>query len=247
MDADPSKQIEKCRLTSFVTSSIPIYMIYDNEKTLTSGNYFSPGNTEVRYDHDSQRCLSKVVVVGNLVLGDTLLAEYTYEGNRLKTLKQYGRQYDINGGPSKKSIMNCKLYYNQSDLPDSMQVINSLLDSTGKEHNSEPLRLDRFFFDGGDNLTKQETYIEDVNTRYVLVASRYHTYDNKPNYLKKLKQIYFLIDQSIPYMFSKNNLLSTRHESPGKPSWEISYEITYDGDLVKNDGMRFSEMKWSCD
>ena len=246
---EPIKQTEKCRLISYVTNGFPMYWIYDNKKELINGEYFTRGNIEMTYIHDHQGCLLKVVNVGKHIFeGDTLLSEYTYDDNRLRTLKYYGREYDINWSRSYKSTLTCTLYYsNKSDLPDSMHTTKSRIDSIGREYIQEPIRLDRFLFDNRKNLTKQETYIVDIDGTPSLVASNHHTYDSKPNYLKEFKQINFVIDQSIPYIFSNNNLLHTRREVPGKQPIEISFKIAYDGDMVIDDGMGSSEMEWSCE
>ncbi|KAA0992799.1 hypothetical protein [Dyadobacter aurulentus] len=247
MDADHGRDNDKCRLISYQSNGIPIYMIYDNDKTLISGNYFSPGNAEIRYDHDNQGHLTKVVSLGKHIIGDTIIADYTCDGNRLRILKYYDRQYDINSGPSEKRILTCNFYYNKSDRPDSMQVVKSRVDSTGREYIFEPIRLDKFLFDSDDNLTKQETYMQEADGRFAPVATSYHRYDNKANFLKQLKQIHFLIDQSIPYMFSKNNVVATRREVSGKHATEMAFKIIYDGDMLIDDGMGFAEIKWSCE
>ncbi|WP_031527833.1 hypothetical protein [Dyadobacter crusticola] len=248
MDADPGKQNEKCELISYSKHGFPSYIIYDEDGFFIYGSYIiNPGKNGIRCDRDSKGNLSRVLNLSELILGDTLIADYVYDGGNLQTLRYYDRQYDITGGPSKKQILTCNFFFGKSEKPDSMHVIKSREDSLGNEYSYEPTRTDKFFYDNNGNLYKQEIFKQELNGGFVLASTNYHTYDSKPNYLKKMKQIYFFIDQSIPYLFSNNNLLSTRHEVPGKLTTEISYKVTYDGDMVQDDGMGFSEMKWSCD
>ncbi|CAG5074758.1 hypothetical protein DYBT9623_05446 [Dyadobacter sp. CECT 9623] len=246
-DTDPDRQIERCKLASYLINGYPTHIIYDEDGFLLSRNDINPDKKGIICDQDIKGNLSRVLNHSDLILGDTLIADYVYVEGNLQTLRYYDRQYDINGGPSKKQILTCNFYYGKSEKPDSMQVIKSRVDSSGNEYPYEPTRIDRFSYDNNGNLTKQEIVKQELNGRFMLASINYHTYDSKPNYLKKMKQIYFFIDQSIPYMFSKNNLLSTRREVPGKLTSEISYKVIYDGDMVKNDGMGFSEMKWSCE
>ncbi|MCE7042299.1 hypothetical protein [Dyadobacter sp. CY312] len=247
---------ENCKVKSFLLSDqyYRDYFARYNEEGLITDIYYGNdlySSLVYQYEFNNQQLIN---ITERFLDKDYLAFKYEYGPNGIQLIRRYqrdSRYYNLEDAPPNfeynREVNQVKYIYGKAGKPSSMLFSIITRDTINNINILTPILSYDYEYDEKGNLVKEVYYVADKNQRMQLWSTLYHKYDNNINTLKPLNYLIYRVSHSEPYMFSENNKIGTKEVRSLGGEANLNYTMEYDSKKnVTNDGLLFSDIKWTC-